>query len=160
MEHSTQILKDLESAITKTHEGILDLLHAIGKIHACETEYVHTVDGLAEVEAAAQEEAAVSAAPQPEAPSAQTATANEAPAQPQEVQEAQDPEPVEDAPEEPAPAAAVYKLEDARAELAQLTRAGRADEARKILASFNAHKLSEVSEEHYGDIIQAVKDIA
>lgn len=157
MEHSTQLLKDLESAITKTHEGILDLLHAIGKIHACETEYVHTVDGLAEVEAAAQDETAASSAPEPEAPSTQTAAANEEPAQPQE---AQDPEPVDEAPGEPAPAAAVYKLEDARAELAKLTRAGRADEARKILASFNAHKLSEVSEEHYGDIIQAVKDIA
>lgn len=157
MEHSTQLLKDLESAITKTHEGILDLLHTVGKIHACETEYVHTVDGLAEVEAAAQKEAAVSAAPQPEAPSAQTAAANEDSAQQADTE---DPEPVEEAPEEPAPTAAVYKLEDARAELAKLTRAGRADEARKILASFNAHKLSEVSEERYGDIIQAVKDIA
>ncbi|MCG7239597.1 hypothetical protein [Corynebacterium minutissimum] len=157
MEHSTQLLKDLESAITKTHEGILDLLHAIGKIHTCETEYVHTVDGLAEVEATAQEEAPAVATPEPETPSAQTTAANEGPAQPQE---AQDPEPVNDAPEEPAPAAAVYKLEDARAELAKLTRAGRADEARKILASFNAHKLSEVSEERYGDVIKAVKDIA
>lgn len=146
MDHTTQLLKDLESAITKTHEGILDLLHAIGKIHVCETEYVHTVDGLAEVEAAAQEEAAATATPEPETPSAQQ-------------KDTEDPEPVE-APEEPAPAAAVYKLEDARAELAKLTRVGRADEARKILASFNAHKLSEVSEEHYGDIIQAVKDIA
>lgn len=148
MEHSTQLLKDLESAITKTHEGILDLLHAIGKIHTCETEYVHTVDGLAEVEAAAQEEAPAVATPEPETPSAQKDT------------EDPEPEPVEDAPEEPAPAAAVYKLEDARAELAKLTRAGRADEARKILASFNAHKLSEVSEERYGDVIKAVKDIA
>ena len=157
MDHTTQLLKDLESAITKTHEGILDLLHVIGKIHTCETEYVHTVDGLAEVEAAAQEDAAAAATPEPETPSAQPAATNEGPAQPQE---APGPEPVEDAPEEPAPAAAVYKLEDARAELAKLTRAGRADEARKILASFNAHKLSEVAEEHYGDIIQAVKDIA
>ena len=157
MDHSTQLLKDLESAITKTHEGILDLLYTVGRIHACETEYLHTVDGLAEVEATAQEEAAATTPPEPETPSAQTAAANDDPAQPQE---AQDPEPVEEAPEEPAPAAAVYKLEDARAELAKLTRAGRADEARKILASFNAHKLSEVSEEHYGDIIQAVKDIA
>lgn len=148
MDHTTQLLKDLESAVTKTHEGILDLLHAIGKIHACETEYVHTADGLAEVEAAAQEEAAATATPEPETPSEQAAATSE------------DPEPVEEAPEEPAPAAAVYKLEDARAELAKLTRAGRADEARKILASFDAHKLSEVSEEHYGDIIQAVKDIA
>lgn len=146
MDHTTQLLKDLESAITKTHEGILDLLNAIGKIHACETEYVHTVDGLAEVEAAAQEEAAATATPEPETPSVQQ-------------KDTEDPEPVE-APEDPAPAAAVYKLEDARAELAKLTRAGRADEARKILASFDAHKLSEVSEEHYGDIIQAVKDIA
>lgn len=154
MDHTTQLLKDLESAITKTHEGILDLLHAIGKIHACETEYVHTVDGLAEVEATAQEEAAATATP--ETPSAQPAATSEDPAQQKDTE---DPEPVE-APEEPAPTAAVYKLEDARAELAKLTRAGRADEARKILASFNAHKLSEVSEEHYGDIIQAVKDIA
>lgn len=157
MDHTTQLLKDLESAITKTHEGILDLLHAIGKIHICETEYVHTVDGLAEVEAGAQDETAASSTPESEMPSTQTAATNEEPAQPQEVQ---DPESVEDAPEEPAPAAAVYKLEDARAELAKLTRAGRADEARKILASFNAHKLSEVSEERYGDIIQAVKDLA
>ncbi|HAT1213653.1 hypothetical protein ACL1IT_13290 [Corynebacterium striatum] len=154
MEHSTQLLKDLESAINKTHEGILDLLHAIGKIYACETEYVHTVDGLAEVEATAQEETAATATP--ETPSAQPAATSEDPAQQKDTE---DPEPVE-APEEPAPAAAVYKLEDARAELAKLTRAGRADEARKILASFNAHKLSEVSKEHYGDIIQAVKDIA
>ena len=146
MDHTTQLLKDLESAITKTHEGILDLLHAIGKIHACETEYVHTVDGLAEVEVTAQEEAAAAATPEPETPSAQQ-------------KDTESPEPVEE-PEEPAPAAAVYKLEDARAELAKLTRAGRADEARKILARFDAHKLSEVSEEHYGDIIQAVKDIA
>lgn len=156
MDHTAQLLKDVESAITKTHEGILDLLHAIGKIHACETEYVHTVDGLAEVEAAAQEEAAATATPEPETPSEQDAATSEGPAQQKDTE---DPEPVE-APEEPAPAAAVYKLEDARAELAKLTRAGRADEARKILASFNAHKLSEVSEEHYGDIIQAVKDIA
>lgn len=156
MNHTTQLLKDLESAITKTHEGILDLLHAIGKIHACETEYVHTVDGLAEVETAAQEEAAATATPEPETPSVQTSAASEDPAQQKDTE---DPEPVE-TPEEPAPAAAVYKLEDARAELAKLTRAGRADEARKILASFNAHKLSEVSKEHYGDIIQAVKDIA
>ena len=148
MNHSTQLLKDLESAITKTHEGILDLLHAIGKIHACETEYVHTVDGLAEVEAAATAT--------PETPSAQPAATSEDSAHQKDTE---DPEPVE-TPEEPAPAAAVYKLEDARAELAKLTRAGRADEARKILASFNAHKLSEVSEERYGDIIQAVKDIA
>ena len=157
MNHTTQLLKDPESANTKTHEGILDLLHAIGKIRACETEYVHTVDGLAEVEAAAQEEAAATATPEPETPSEQDAATSEDHAQ---QQEAQDLEPVEETPEEPAPAAAVYKLEDARAELAKLTRAGRADEARKILASFNAHKLSEVSEEHYGDIIQAVKDIA
>lgn len=154
MEHSTQLLKDLESAITKTHEGILDLLHAIGKIHTCETEYVHTVDGLAEVEAAAQEDAAAAAAPEPETSSAQSAATSADPAQPQA------PKPVEEEPEEAAPAAAVYKIEDARAELAKLTRAGRADEARKILASFNAHKLSEVAEERYGDIIQAVKDIA
>lgn len=156
MDHTTQLLKELESAITKTHEGILDLLHAIGKINACETEYVHTVDGLAEVEADAQEEAAETVTPEPETPSAQTAATSEAPAQQKDTEA---PEPVEEAPEEPAPAA-VYKLEDARAELAKLTRAGRADEARKILASFNAHKLSEVSEERYGDIIQAVKDIA
>lgn len=157
MDHTTQLLKDLESAITKTHEGILDLLHAIGKIHACETEYVHTVDGLAEVEATAQEETAATATPEPETPSAQTAVTSEDPAQQKDTNA---PEQVEEVPEEPAPAAAVYKLEDARAELAKLTRAGRADEARKILASFNAHKLSEVSEERYGDIIQAVKDIA
>ncbi|HCD3016551.1 TPA: hypothetical protein NBM48_001613 [Corynebacterium striatum] len=154
MNHTTQLLKELESAITKTHEGILDLLHAIGKIHACETEYVHTVDGLAEVEAAAQEEAAATATP--ETPSAQPAATSEDSAHQKDTE---DPEPVE-TPEEPAPAAAVYKLEDARAELAKLTRAGRADEARKILASFNAHKLSEVPAERYGDIIQAVKDIA
>lgn len=133
MTHTPQLLQDLERAITKTHEGLLDLLHAMGRIHALETDYVHTTDGLAAVEATAQET--------PEAT-------------PPASQPTPDPEPA------PEPVAAVYRLEDARAELAKLTRAGRADDARKILANLGAHKLSEVPADRYGDIIQAVKDIA
>ena len=143
MSHNPQLLKDLERAITKTHEGLLDMLHAIGQIHALETEYIHTMDGLAEVEAEAHE------APESEQP--ESAPEPSAPVTP-----APEPEPTP----EPEPVAPVYKLEDARAELAKLTRSGRADAARQILANLGAHKLSEVPADRYGDIIQAVKDIA
>lgn len=145
MSHNPQLLKDLERAITKTHEGLLDMLHAMGQIHALETEYVHTMDGLAEVEAAVhvtQETEQPESAPEPSAP----------------VTPAPEPEPTPEP--EPEPVAPVYKLEDARAELAKLTRSGRADAARQILANLGAHKLSEVPADRYGDIIQAVKDIA
>lgn len=143
MSHNPQLLKELERSINKTHEGLLDMLHTIGKIHALETEFVHTVDGLAEVESAERE--------MPEAEQPATVAAVKAP---ESVAAAPTSAP------EPEPVAPVYKLEDARAELAKLTRSGRADAARQILANLGAHKLSEVPADRYGDIIQAVKEIA
>lgn len=92
--------------------------------------------------------------PQPESAPAPEPEPEPEPAPAHQLQPESNPAP---APESVAP---VYKLEDARAELAKLTRSGRADAARQILANFGAHKLSEVPADRYGDIIQAVKAIA
>lgn len=47
-----------------------------------------------------------------------------------------------------------YKLEDVRAKLAELNKAGKRTEVKGLLACFGAEKLSEVPAEKYGDLME------
>ena len=52
-----------------------------------------------------------------------------------------------------------YSLEEVRAELADVSRAGFTDEVRKLIAKYGASKLSEIDPSKYPDIMKDAKVI-
>ena len=49
------------------------------------------------------------------------------------------------------------KLEDVRAVLASLTKAGKSDDVKALFAKYGASKLPEVKKEHYADLLQEAR---
>lgn len=74
--HTQKYLADFEAGLQKMHEGVLDMLHALGKLHANEIEFAHAVDGMDALEPPVEEpltpepEPAPAPAPEPEPESA------------------------------------------------------------------------------------------
>lgn len=146
MSHTSQLLKDLERSIAKTHEGLLDMLHAIGQIHALESEFVHTVDGLAEVETSVHV-------------TTETEQTETQPAAPQPTPEPQpEPEPLPEPAPEPA-ADPEVTLEDVRPLLAKIARTKGGDVARGLLKNHGAHKLSEVDPTKFAALRAAAEEV-
>lgn len=141
MTHNLQYLKDLEKSLATMHEGVLGVLHAMGQIHASETDYVHTTDGLAEVEASVSETEQTETQPQPVA----------APATPQPTPE---PEPAAEPAADPE-----VTLEDVRPLLAKIARTKGGDVARGLLKNHGAHKLSEVDPTKFADLRAAAEEV-
>ncbi|MEF9960973.1 MAG: hypothetical protein RR324_10070 [Cellulosilyticaceae bacterium] len=52
-----------------------------------------------------------------------------------------------------------YTLEEVRAKLAALSRAGKRDEVNKLIKTYGVVKLTDLSEEHYNDIMQKAGEL-
>lgn len=91
-------------------------------------------------------------------PVKETTKKKEKPAKEESAQEKADP--VKKAPVEEPPAEEVtYTLEDVRAKLGALQKAGRRDEVKKLLQSVGAEKLPEVDPKDYGTLMQKAGEL-
>lgn len=136
--HTQKYLADFEAGLKKMHEAVLDMLHAVGKLHANEIEFAHAVDGMDALEPAP--------APQPQPQ-----------LEPEVVEEPPAPAPAPEPEPEPESARLTYDQVRQAAATKANTNPQAGPQIMQLLQNLGVAKLSDLPEDKYPEFVAKVE---